>query len=210
MTSRARHGGYALLELVIAVMIFVVLAAMAYGGLDAATRARAEVSRHAERLRDIQLAVTVLDRDLRETLARPARGGYGQRLPALAGEAGTLEFTHASGLRVSNSASSLLERVRYGLLDTALARWRYPVLDRAVEQPPPSRELLSGVREFHLSYLDGGGQWRDTWPPRDGPGAGVEGLPRAVQYRLVLDDLGEITRRVVLIDGAVDPTLGPP
>jgi type II secretion system protein J len=61
--------------------------------------------------------------------------------------------------------------------------------------------MLADVEALTLRYLDAGGGWRDEWPPRAGADARSDVLPRAVEFRLRLADLGEITRVVELPEG---------
>ena len=58
------------------------------------------------------------------------------------------------------------------------------------------------------SRLDSGRTWRDEWPPRSGPDAAPDRLPRAVEFRFELGDLGPIQRLVELPDPPLPPGSG--
>ncbi len=76
-----------------------------------------------------------------------------------------------------------------------LQRGRYAVLDRAPNSAPAARLLIDRVTELHLRYFDGTSYaWVDAWPL---PGSAVS-LPRAVEFRIMFADLGEIRRVVEL------------
>lgn len=197
-----RAAGFSLLEVLVAVAIFAVLSVAAYGALDASIRARAQASEAAARLAALQSAVLALERDLREAAARPVRGTLGERLPALAGGPAGLEVTHAAFASLSSEPSARLARSGWGVADGALTRVRWPVLDRAPATRPGVRPVLEGVAALRLRYLDGRGDWRDTWPPRDGPEAQPGRLPRAVEFTLAGDTFGTIVRRVALVTPA--------
>jgi general secretion pathway protein J len=194
-----RAAGFSLLEVLVAVAIFAVLSVAAYGALDATIRARAQSNEVATRLAALQSAVLALERDLREAMPRPVRGAIGERLPALDGGPAGFEVTHAAFASLASEPSARLARSGWGLADGALVRARWPVLDRAPASRPASRPMLEGVGTLRLRYLDTRGEWRESWPPRDGPDALPERLPRAVEFTLVGDAYGAIVRRVALV-----------
>lgn len=194
-----RAAGFSLLEVLVAVAIFAVLSVAAYGALDATIRARAQAGEAAAELAALQSAVLALERDLREAAPRPVRGAVGERLPALAGGPAGFEVTHAAFASLSSEPSARLARSGWGIADGALTRARWPVLDRAPATRPSARPMLDGVSTLRLRYLDGRGDWRDSWPPRDGPEALPERLPRAVEFTVRGDAFGEVVRRVALV-----------
>ena len=63
---RRRHRGFALFELLVAMAIFSVLAALAYGGLSSVARTRGELEASGARLKALQLGVAQLGRQLRQ------------------------------------------------------------------------------------------------------------------------------------------------
>jgi general secretion pathway protein J len=195
-----RARGFSLLEVLVAVAIFAVLAALAYGGLDAVARSRAQVDEASARLAALQSAVGGLERALRDALPRPARGAGGEVLPALTGGPASLEFTHAAFASPATEASAQLGRSGWLLDAGALRRVRWPVVDRASSTPPSTGAVLDDLVRLRLRYLDREARWRDSWPPRDGPQADVAALPAVVEFTLVGDDFGEIVRRVALVD----------
>jgi general secretion pathway protein J len=203
-----RARGFSLLEVLVAVAIFAVLSALAYGALDAVVRARAQAQESAQALAALQAAVGALERDLREAVARPVRGASGERLPALAGSATAVELSHAAFASLASEASARLGRSAWALSGTQLRRVRWPVLDRAPRSEPVVRDLLDGVGSLRLRYLDADGDWRDSWPPRDGPESQPERLPRAVEFSLSGESFGAIVRRVALV-AAAEPEPAP-
>lgn len=203
-----RARGFSLLEVMVAVAIFAVIAVLAYGGLDAVTRARAQTAAAAQRLAALQFSVTTLEHDLREALPRPVRGAAGEQLPALVGTPSTLELTHAGFASPLTEVSAMLARNAWSLGDDGLQRARWAVLDRAPDSRPIRRTVLEGATRLRLRYMARNGQWRDTWPPRDGPEAALDSLPRAVEFALDGDDFGHVERRVELVAPAT--TVGEP
>ncbi len=200
--SRARHRpnsalGFTLLELIVAVAVFAVIATMAYAGLDLLVRSRERLEAQANRQRAIELAVLGLERDLRQALARPARGAYGEDQPAMAGAVSSAEWTLLDMVSDRDGVHSEAGRVRYAVVDGALMRARDRILDRSPRQTARTRRVLEGVQRMQWRYVQSARQRVDQWPPRTGINA-PERLPRAVEVTLVLDDVGEITRLIEL------------
>ena len=197
--DKKRHAasGFSLIELLVAVTVFSIMAALAYGGLNSIARTRGELAKQEEAFRDLMRAVTTLDRDLRQAVARPVTGSVGQGLPAFTGTVGGLEFTRLGFANPQAEARPNLERVLYELDAGALKRGNYPVLDRAPNTAPQITTLRSGVTDFRLRYLDPSNRWFDVWPPPQS--TDLSALPRAVEWHMQTRDYGEIVRVIELV-----------
>jgi general secretion pathway protein J len=185
--------GFTLIEILVALVVFAAMAAITWGALSQIARARSALAAEQDRFAAVVLTMTDIERDLRQAIARPVRGNYGEPVPALLGNADRIELSRLGYANPRAEARSNIERVLYDLDNKTLRRGRYAVLDRAAGSVPEWRDLLEQVGELRLRYLAVDGTWRDQWPPRDTP---LEELPRAVELRMRLDDLGEL-RRVV-------------
>jgi general secretion pathway protein J len=209
--ERLSARGFSLIELLVALAVFAAMAAAAYGGLSEIARARGALAERQDRFADVVRAVSRLERDLRQAVSRPVRGNArGEQLPALAGTADRIELTRLGFANPRAEARSNLERVAYIVSDRKFQRGRYAVLDRAPESAPVLAPLLDQVDALRLRYLGTDGIWRDAWPPAElvsgTPIAGPpnEQLPRAVEFRVGLADLGEV-RRVVELPSTIPP-----
>jgi general secretion pathway protein J len=187
--------GFTLVEVLVATAVFAIMSALAWGGLNAVIRARVALVAEQQDFSRTLRAVGALERDLQAVVARPVRGNYGETLPALRGDADHIELTRLGYASPLVEARSALERVVYQQDGKDLRRGRYAVLDRAAASLPELSSVRDRLRRFHLRYLDGEGRWLDAWPRRDDP---PEALPRAVEFRLEIDGVGEITRLVEL------------
>jgi general secretion pathway protein J len=196
-TKHSVPCGFSLIELLVALAVFSIMAALAYGGLNSIARTRGELATQEDAFRDLMRAVSTLDRDLRQTVARPVSGSAGQTLPAFTGTASGLEFTRLGFANPQAEARSNLERVLYELDAGALKRGNYPVLDRAPNTAPQIATLRGGVTDFRLRYLALDNRWFDAWPPPQTMDACK--LPRAVEWHLQTRDYGEIVRVIELV-----------
>ncbi|MEO7014109.1 MAG: type II secretion system minor pseudopilin GspJ [Dokdonella sp.] len=215
-TLRARRRGFTLIEILVALVVFAAMAAITWGALGQIARTRNALAVEQDRFATIVRSMSDLERDLRQAIARPLRGNYGEQVPALLGASDHIELSRLGFANPRAEARNNIERVLYALDNASLRRGRYAVLDRAAGSIPESRDLLGQVSEFRLRYLDLDGTWRDQWPPRD---ALPEELPRAIEVRMQLVDFGELRRVVTLpstiprkgvgANGSSEPVLPP-
>lgn len=191
-----RARGFTLLELLVAIALFSVLAALVWGSLDGLSRNSMQLDQAAQRLAQVQRGLDLLVRDLRQALPRPVRDGNGRALPALAGERSQLELTRGGHGNALALPRSTLERAAWRSRERRLERLHWPVLDRVAAIQPRVDVLLDGVDSLDLRYHDANGGMHDAWPPPRSGDAAL--LPRAVELRLHLADLGELVRLVEL------------
>ncbi len=192
-----RQSGFTLLELLVALGIFALLAAMAYSGLTSVMTARKMTTEHAERLSQLQMAFLWLGRDIEQAINRPIRNEYGEVRPAMLGvETGRyqLELTHTGWRNPAGRARSNLQRVAYGLRDGNLLRVYWNVLDRAQDSAPLESVLLEGVDKLELRFLNDRNQWQNSWPRSQLGGVASVTPPRAVEVTLETTAEGRITR----------------
>lgn len=200
--AKRTQRGLTLLEILVAVAVFAIFSAVAYGGLMRLLDNREHVA--AERLywRDMSLAFVRMERDFSLARNRPVRDNDGSGQPAFAGQptdpravgAPNVEFTRG-GILVPNGFTADLQRVGYRFVDDKLLRLTWPVLDRAPVTQPQSAVVLRDVDKFDMRFYQDGA-WIDRWPP-EGVAQPVP-LPRAVEVTLALKGRSEY-RRVFLV-----------
>ncbi len=192
-----KQNGFTLLELLVAIGIFALLAAMGYGGLNNVMTARKITTQHAERLSQLQMTFLWLGRDIEQTVDRSIRDEYAEVQPAVLGvETGRyqLELTHTGWRNPAGRKRSNLQRVAYGLRNGNLLRVYWSVLDRAQDSQPLESVLLDGVEKLELRFLNQQNQWQDSWPSNQ-LGAPVSTTPpKAVEVTLETKAEGRITR----------------
>ena len=190
-----RAAGFTLLELIVVLVIFSVVAVMAYGGLNSVLNARGRVLESLERTAALQKAYVRLRNDLQQLRGRGARDGYGEPQGALTVlPDGAVEFTRSGWRNPLGQPRSVLQRVAYRLDDDSrLVRLSWRSLDRAQDAAPSEVVVLEQVEDVRWRFLQGG-EWQDAWPAAGASAGGttLDEVPRAVEIVLTLKDLGEV------------------
>lgn len=196
-----RARGFTLLEVVVAVALFALAMALAYGGLDSVVRARAQLDAEAQRLGQLQAAVGLLERDVRSAVIRPVRDETGRLQPPLLLQDGTLELSRGGYAQGLTAVRAELQRVRWQLDQDRLLRLAFPALDRAgaaaaAEAP---QALLEEVQQWRIEALGQDARWTPRWPL---PGHDALRLPRALRLQFESPAHGRIERILELPEGA--------
>jgi general secretion pathway protein J len=200
-----RAAGFTLLELLIAIAIFALLALGTWRMLGAVLDSD-EATREQERqLRELVRAMSAFERDVRQLSARPVRDAYGEARPALLGERlgdnDSLEFTRRGWRNPTGAQRSRLQRVRWQLSGERLERRYWTVLDQAQDSQPRIQAALDGVTGLRLRYLDDSGEWRDAWPPAAlEENERLDRLPRALELTLAHRRYGDLRRVLRLVE----------
>ena len=203
-----RQRGFTLIEVLLAMAITAFVAVVAYTGLSTAISAAKVNERQAERLAEIQMTLSLLERDVRHALLRPIIDEYGDEQPPFIGGNTApfpLELSRRGYENPRDLRRSELERVRYYLQDNQLWRESWSVLDRVNDEESRQQlRLLSDVEDIRLRFLDGessgarssplGGEWVDEWV--FAIRIGGHRLPKALELNLAVDGFGEIQRVV--------------
>jgi general secretion pathway protein J len=190
---RARAAGFTLIELLVALTIFAILAVMAYGGLDVVLKARKNAEAEAERIAELQMTFTLLERDIEQAINRPIRDDFGDSQPSMAGSASALEFTRAGWRNPAGLPRSELERVGYAVDGQELRRLSWGTLDRSQGSEPRTATVIGGVRSFELRYMTPNGEWIAYWPMTAASGQAAA-LPRAIEVTVETEQWGRIAR----------------
>jgi general secretion pathway protein J len=108
-----------------------------------------------------------------------------------------LEFSRGGWANPAGLARGTVLRVAYDWEEDKLVRWHWSVMDRTLSTPPVRTEILEGVTNVEVRFLDTGGEWHLEWPPVDrrGPQSLTE-RPRAVEFAIELEDFGRVFRLV--------------
>ncbi len=187
---RSAEHGFTLVEVMIALFIFGMIAAAGVALLSFSVRAQAATSARLDQVASIARLSSALSADLAQAMDRPARDDRGTLRPAFVGESGGnsgrdfLHFTRGGWSNLDGEARSGLQKVAWRFHDGVIERQGWAMLDGAA--PLPAATMLDHVRAVALRYrVDGA--WSDRWD-----GAANVPLPQAVELNVVRDDGVEI------------------
>lgn len=215
-TSRGRGvlhsgGGFTLIEVLIALAITAFVATIAYSSLSAVISGVESTRAAATATYELDRALMIISRDLRQFTARPVRDEFGQEEAAMQGgplARHLLSFTRAGWHNPNQHTRSNLQRVNYLVEESALWRESYLILDRVGDSEPQRVKLLDGVEEMRIGFLsslaavESGNDgktldtrnWIENWIV-DTSTPDVElPPPAALEIRLELEGWGELTR----------------
>jgi general secretion pathway protein J len=193
--------GFTLIELLVAVAILAIIGVIALVGLNRIIDQQALARERAERWQEIQLAMRLVTQDLAQLHPRSTREELGETYqPSLLADPSAqfaLEFSRGGWANPAGLPRGTVLRVAYNWEDDKLVRWHWAVMDRTLSTPPVRAEILDGVTNVEVRFLDRGGEWHLEWPPLDrrGPQSLIS-APRAVEFAVELEDLGRVYRLV--------------
>lgn len=201
--------GFTLLEVLVAIAIFALVSAMAFGGLNQVLDSRERIDSERVFWRGATLVFRNMEQDLMQARLRTVRDVDGAPLAAFLGRPvdsralglPSLEFTRG-GLPVLNVIDrSDLQRVAYRLHERKLYRWVWPALDRSPNTKPLETVVMTDVDEFAVRFFDDKGIAHESWPALGSvaPAAGAAPVaPRAVEVRINFKGHGEFTRMFIV------------
>ena len=217
---RRSQQGFTLPELLVALLIFSLVATAAIYSLRLGVNARDQLDAADRRIAEIEIARVVIKEDLAQIVTRRVRDAFGaadgpsfrggtgiSRRNAVRGETIFLSFVRGGWTNPASEAPrSSLQYVKYLEKDGALVRRIRPFLDDARGQPRFDRILISNISEFEMAFLAGEGRgrldWITGWPA---PGA-ADAPPKAVSIEFTSERYGQL--RQLFWIGTVDTVDG--
>jgi type II secretion system protein J len=191
--SSDAERGFTLIEMMIALLIFALLAAGGVSLLSFGVRAQAVAGKKLDDVAALSRLDGILVADLAQAMPRQARDEGGVLRPAFEGGDGQtlLRLVRGGWDNVDGAPRPSVQKVAYTLSeDGAIQRIGYPMLDGAA--PLPSAVMLTKVASVSLRYRLAGA-WSDIWQARpEAP------LPDAVEMTITRTD-GTVFRELFLV-----------
>ncbi|MCB1705598.1 MAG: type II secretion system minor pseudopilin GspJ [Halioglobus sp.] len=209
--GRKRPSGFTLIEVLIAMAITAFVSMIAYTSLSTVMSGVERLRENTDRIYEVNRALMIISRDLRQFANRPVRDEFGEVEPALTGgllARFPLSFTRTGWHNPNDHPRSNLQRINYRLEDGGLWRDSYAVLDRAADTEPQSVLLLDQVDDLLLTFLPAlealqvqtGGttidtaNWSENWVADTSVPDQDLAAPVAIEMTLQLEDWGEVRR----------------
>jgi general secretion pathway protein J len=184
-----KQAGFTLIELMVGLFIFGLMAAAGTSLLASASGASAQAQQLADDTGDLARLTALLGADMAQAAPRPWRDVAGQPRPAFsAGDGALFTLVRRGWANPAGAPRASLQRVSWRLDGDRLIRRSAAMLDGS--DAGSETVLLAGVASARLRLLGPRG-WQDGWGSADT-------LPRAAELVLAGPELGEV-RQLLLI-----------
>lgn len=192
-----KRDGFTLVEVLVSLLIFALIAAAGAAVLSLSVDNRFAIKAATDRTADLQRMRGLLKADLGQATGRRSRGPSGRALPqpmtgALSPGEPALVLTRAGWTNPGERARPSLQRVEYRLVEDRLERRVSNHLDGA--RPGPPQVLYRGVRDLTVVFLKDGSEAPAYIPTSERP------LPDAVRITMTLDGYGPV-EQLFLVGG---------
>jgi len=181
VTRRSAHdAGFTLVEVMIALMIFGMIAAAGVALLAFSVRAQGATGAALDDNAALNRLVSIMTADMAQAQDRPTRDAAGTLFPAFSGDRGAqpiLRFVRGGWANPDQAPRATVQKVEYRLSADGIERVAYPALDGAA--PLPAALLVDRVQEVRVRFRYAGA-WSDTWQ-----GDERASLPQAMELFLV-------------------------
>lgn len=177
------ESGFTLVEVVVALFIFAMLAAAGVTMLGFAVRAQAASTQRLAGVSDDRRMSALLIADLGQAVARTTRDASGQGRPAFQAKQGNLVLAYVRG-------GARPQYVEIRLANGQLTRAAAPFADGAVSQTPIV--LASNVERAELRFRIEQ-SWESKWLPTR-----TDAMPRALELTVTERGKAPLTRRFLV------------
>lgn len=191
--------GFSLMELMIALAIFAIMATLAYAGLDSVMRADQANKQQLTQLKQVQRAFLFIEKDLRQLQNRVVTTAYSQTKAAFINEnidENLLEVSVGGYANPAGIARSSIQRVRYVLVDDHLQRWVWQYPDYPESDDPLKISLLAQVERVSFLAFDQKGSGDQNQAALDSSSSSQ--IPTAIEVSIEHKQLGELTRLIAV------------
>lgn len=202
MKGGSRHAvpmGFTLVEMLVALSLFAMLAVIGVGLLRSSIGTQDAVQARLQAMAGINRLRAIMGHDLAGAAARPTRGVTGAAEPAFLGRADgfALVSLGTSDLDDEVGGQPQVQRIQYHLAGDEWRRAIRPVLDGSATGKGDA--LMSEVGRIALRYRDRRGVWQSVWPvPMGGD------LPAALEFTLTRNGRAPLIMRFLINPGPPD------
>lgn len=197
-----KMAGFTLLEIMVALAVFAILATITSSAMYYAFNTKARVTEHANRLNELQLALNLIERDTEQIVKRSVRSGETLVIPAFVGKPEFVELTRG-GINnpFAREKRSTLSRIALLCQQDQLIRRSWNSLDTTKRSLFKDKVLLHHLNKCQFAYLDQNLQVLSEWRPAVRQNQHKSAMPKAIQLNLGLKDWDKMSLLFIIPEG---------
>lgn len=191
------RNGFTLVEMLVALGIFAILAVAGVGVLRSSVDVQGSVETRLNAMSGIARLNALLSNDLGQAVDRPSRGPGGER-PAFVGRESGMEFVSAGRANLDGASRSELQRVEWRSANGALQRTGFAAVDGTDQGLASS--MAGDLRRAAFRYRMIDGSWSSSFSSTQ-----QQRLPTAVELTMTPSQGAAVVMIFALPRGAATP-----
>lgn len=205
--SISKIKGYTLIEVIVALAVFAVVATMTGGVMLQAFETKKRLAAQTEQLNEVHVMLTLIRREIAQITNRAIRGNEGRLYPPFIGESNYIEFTRGGFVDPNTqSQSSTLKRVAFLCGHGALTRRSWASIDSPTRQDVNDQILLRHLTHCSFAYISQSQEHLPSWRPYAVSQKQKNAfIPTAVELSITFKDLGSAKLLFPIPEGLYGP-----
>lgn len=198
MEKKFKELGFTLIEIMVAIIIFSIIATVSYRVIASLVKTKQIVDETQNKWGSISLVSSNLSQAVHRLIPLAVRDNNGNVLPAVYGKNkltgvydGQLEMTLSGSIGDEVTGVKPPKRIGYRFYNGSIYLITWPVLNRAQNSTPEIDLLVDNVDSFSVDFMYNDGKWYDSWPPET---ADMSSLPLALKVSLLMKSGESIER----------------
>ncbi|AHE67166.1 GspJ family T2SS minor pseudopilin variant LspJ [Legionella oakridgensis] len=194
--------GYTLIEIMVALAVFAILAVLTSVAMYHAFNTRARVNIHSDRLSELQLAMTIITRDAQQAVNRPVREAEMHLSSSFIGQPLYFEFTRGGIVNPNGTEKrSTMKRIAFICQEQQLIRRSWN-LDEPKRKQYQDKIILNNLDSCSFAYLSHNRQVLTDWHEHVVMQNQIKDpMPIAIQWTLKLHNWGEMSLLFIIPEG---------
>lgn len=163
MQTKKDSKGFTLLEILIALTIFTIVAFITTTALNQTLNAEKRIHTHADEWNTLQRAIIIFKHDVQQAINRSVRGNEMHVFAPFVGESTYFEFTRGGVTNPTHQTQTNMERIAFLCDQGKLIRRRWEALDTPRRNQTQDKILLENLKQCRFDFLASNHQVLPVW-----------------------------------------------